>query len=229
MLQIVHRSLVLIALVALGSPSCATPGAQPTDMTTGGHAAAAGEHGAEAAEHATKYDEDATATRRVLSGVGADYVCLNAPVGVGASARCYDYQQYNPPAHHLASAERHEKMSRDHAAAGVALATYEEGACKLFEPKVRASCPLLGQLESVDRLPKGVRLTPKAGVNVEAWQAHIACHVAFAQAKGAEGMSMCPLGVLGVRAVAVGNVVELTSEDAVTAARLLTLAQNHGD
>lgn len=229
MLQIAHRTLVLIALVTLGSCSCATPGAQPSDMTTAGHAEAAEEHGAEAAEHAKKYDKDATATRRVLSGGGAELVCLDAPIGVGASARCYGYEQYNPTAHHLASAERHEKMSRDHAAAGVALATYEEGACKLFEPKVRSSCPLLGQLERVDRLPKGVRLTPKAGVNVDAWQAHIACHVAFAQAQGASDMPVCPLGVTGVRAEAAGNVVELTSEDAITAAKLLTLAQLHAE
>lgn len=222
------RLVSLASLVLLGS--CATPGAQPTDMTTAGHEAAAKEHAAEAAEHAEQFDPDASAQKRVLIGAGVDFVCPSGvTTGVGAAARCYDYQQYNPTEHHLRSAERHEKMSRDHAAARASLEAYEDGACKLFEPKLRASCPLLGQLETVDRLPKGVRLTPKAGVNVEAWQAHVACHLAFVQAKGAEGMSMCPLGQPGVRAVAVGNVIELTSEDAVTAAKLVELTQGHAD
>jgi hypothetical protein len=221
-----RRSLALVAFAALAS--CSTPGAKPTDMTTTGHEAAATGHAAEAAEHAAQYDADATATKRVLLGVG-DVSCPTAPTGAGAAARCYSTEQYNPTAHHLASAERHQKMAKDHAKASDALVSYEDGACKLFDASVRASCPLLGQLEKVERLPNGVRLVPKAGVNVAAWQAHIACHVAFAQAKGAEGMPMCPLGVRGVRAATAGDAVELTSDNADDAARLFTLAQSHGD
>lgn len=215
------------AALALVS-SCSTPGAKPNDMTTTGHEAAATAHAADAADHAAQYDANATATKRVLLGVG-DVSCPEAPTGVGASARCYSIEQYNPTAHHLASAERHQKMAKDHAKAGDALAAYEDGACKLFDERVRASCPLLGQLEKVERVPNGVRLVPKPGVNVAAWQSHIACHVAFAQAKGAEGMPVCPLGVRGVRANTVGDALELTADNADGAALLFTLAQSHGD
>lgn len=222
------RSIAVASFVLFGA--CATPGAQPADMTTAGHEAAAEAHAAEASAHAKRYDPDAVAQRRVLIGAGVDIACPSgATTGVGVAARCYDEQQYNPTAHHLRSAERHEKMSRDHAGAGAALEAYEEGACKLLAPKVRASCPLLGQLEKVDRLSNGVRLSPRPGVNVEAWRAHVACHLAFAQAKGMEGMSMCPLGQAGVRAVAVGNGIELTSDDPVTAEKLVELAQSHVD
>lgn len=213
--------------VALVS-SCSTPGAKPTDMTTSGHESAATAHASEAAEHAAQYDADATAPKRVLLGVG-DATCPTAPTGVGATARCYSTEQYNPTAHHLASAERHAKMAKDHAGAAAKLAAYEDGACKLFDANVRASCPLLGQMEKVERLPNGVRLVPKAGVNVAAWQAHIACHLAFAQAKGAEGMPMCPLGIPGVHATTAGDAVELTADDADAAARLLSLSQSHGE
>ena len=53
---------------------------------------------------------------------------------------------------------------------------------------------------------------------------------ALYEAKGAgKNTAMCPLGQAGVRAEAVGSVVELTSDDAASAAQLFVLAQTHAD
>lgn len=200
--------------------ACSTPGARPQDMTEQGHEQAAEEHAASSEEHRAKYDPDAEARRRTLSPQ------LDEP---GVKARRFTTEEYNPTAHHLASAEREARMARDHAAAAAALAGYEEQGCASFEPAVRSACPLIGQLESVEALPNGVRLVPKAGVNAEAWQVHIACHLAFAQAKGRAGMEHCPLGLPGLNAITAGGSVELTSDDAATVTKIQTLARNHVD
>lgn len=215
-------SLLALTLVAI---SCTTPGTKPQDMTTTGHTGAATEHAAESAAHAKLYDEDASAQRRVF--LGTDIACPTAPISVGASSRCYTTETYNPTTHHLASAERHQAMAQKHAAAGAELAAYEEGACKLFEPHTRASCPLLGQLASATAVENGVRLTVRSGVNVQAWQAHIACHIAFAQARGATDAAVCPLTQRGVKARIDGEAIELTTSDATAAEKLLALARNH--
>lgn len=214
-------------LAALAVAGCQTPGARPEDMPAAAHEAEAAEHGAEAAEHAGRYDEAAESIRRVsLAGVAEG--CPNEGAKLPAG-RCFALEIYNPTERHLTDARRHEKMANDHAAAATALRSYEEGACKHFDPAQRAGCPLLGQLERVEPLKNGVRLTPKPGVNVAAWQAHIACHLAFAAARGAEGMASCPLGLRGIDAATAGSAVELTSNDPSTTAKLLTLAKTHVD
>lgn len=214
-------------LLALAIAGCQTPGARPEDMPAAGHEAEAAEHAAEAAVHAGQYDESAESVRRVsLAGVAEG--CPNEDAKLPAG-RCFTLERYNPTERHLTDARRHEKMEHDHAAAATALRSYEEGACKHFDPAQRAGCPLLGQLERVEPLKNGVRLTPKPGVDVAAWQAHIACHLAFAAARGAEGMASCPLGLRGIDATAAGSAVELTSNDPTTTAALLSLARSHTD
>lgn len=211
---------ILPASVLVFSVACSTPGARPQDMTESGHEQAAQAHASSSDEHRAKYEADATAQRRSLAPR------FDEP---GGKTPRFTVDEYNPTAHHLASAEREAKMARDHAAAAAALAGYEEQGCAAFEPPVRQACPLMGQIQRVEELRNGVRLVPKAGVNAEAWQVHIACHLAFAQAKGRQGMEHCPLGLPGLSAVTAGSDVELTSDDAATIAKLQTLARDHLD
>lgn len=212
----------ILAVVA-----CQTPGARPEDMPAAAHEAEAAAHAAEAAEHAEHFDERAVSVRRVPLASGSEGCA--SPGGKAPARRCFTIESYNPTARHLADARRHEKMAHDHAAAAAALKSYEEGACKLLDPAQRAACPLLGQLERAEPLKNGVRLTPKPGVDVAAWQAHITCHLAFVAARGAEGMASCPLGLRGIDGAAAGPAVELTSNDPSTAAQLLTMAKTHVD
>lgn len=141
----------------------------------------------------------------------------------------YPADVYDPRVAQRAMPQQKEKLVRDHAATAGELSAYAEGACAAFEGPVRGSCPLLGQVASVHRLPDGVRLTPKRGVNVEAWRAHIVCHLAFAQEKGRAGMRSCPLGLHDLRAEAVGDAIDLRCGDPVTVAQLQALAQEHAD
>lgn len=201
--------------------ACASAGTRPEDMPAAEHEAEAKEHLAESQEHASEYDPSAAAVRpppnaRIAEARG----CISwADPACGVA--------YNPTARHKASAARHEKAAEAHAQAAAALRSFEDGECKAFSPDVREACPLLGQVERIEEIENGVRVVPKADVNVAAWQAHIACHVAFAKARGADGMAMCPLMVKGLHATPSGPAMDLTVDDNGSVNRLRELAAGH--
>lgn len=216
-----HNVRYVFALLPVALAACSTPGARPEAMPAAEHEVEAKAHLAESREHAAEYDPAAEAVRpppnpRVAAARGcitwADPAC-----GV----------VYNPTARHKWSAQRHDKTATAHAEAAAALRSFEEGECKGFAPDVREACPLLGQVQRVDEIEGGVRVVSKDGINVAAWQAHIACHVAFAKARGGDGMAMCPLMVKGLTATPSGPAMDLTVDDKGSVSRLRELAAGH--
>lgn len=108
-------------------------------------------------------------------------------------------RRYNPTERHLEHAARHQQHASAHRKAAQALEQFEESECSAFPPETRALCPLIGQVRSEEEIPGGVRVRFADGVNVEAATAHIRCHLAFARARGYQGMDRCPLYIRGVR------------------------------
>jgi hypothetical protein len=80
------------------------------------------------------------------------------------------------------------------------LEAFEEQACGKLSPEIRASCPLLGKVTSVEEVECGVRVRFADSVALDAASAHVSCHLAFAATRGFEGMEACPLFVKGVSA-----------------------------
>lgn len=213
---------LLGAVAAFLIASCGTPGAKPDDMSAAEHEAAAAEHRAAAEEHAGHYDPNDLAQRSAaVARVG----------GLGGSGGVlYTTETYNPTEHHHRAAVAHEHAAAAHAKAAAALLAFEEGACGNFPPATRAMCPLLGQLKAVNDIPGGVSLVPVDDVNLDAWAAHIQCHVAYAATAGHVGMDDCPLFLRGVRAEKVAggvNLVVAVGADPTDIAKLRQVARTH--
>ncbi len=197
------------ALLSLFAAACATTPASPTVHPEDLSAAA---HRQEAARERARA-EDAYARWQP----GARVPLPGAPIGSNDAPRMYpiDLYPYNPTDRALSDAERHLRHAREHEAAAAALESFEEGECHDFAPKVRAACPVLGPVATIDDRTDGVRVVFAAGAPVEAIVAHMRCHLAFARARGFTDAGDCPLYMRGVAiaASADGHAVDLTSRD----------------
>lgn len=199
-----NRTTSLLAICTSLLAACGgSQGTHPDDMSAEEHRQAAAEEDSEAAAHESEYDPN----RAAQTTAQADMV-----FGLG---------DYNPTAGHLAIASEHEELAAEHRAAAAALETFEEEQCARFPPESRAACPLLGQVESIEDVDGGVRLSLAEGVNEPAMVEHLRCHLAFARAQGREGMDHCPLYVSGAQ-VRTDSGVTLTTDagdEAVTELR----------
>lgn len=190
--------------------ACAHPGTRPDDMSEEAHLQAAALHRQEAAR--ARHASQADARPRAFPLPTEDYRWTS--------------DIYDPYGNDL-RAERLERAAEEHARAAQALRDFEEASCKAFDPKVRASCPLVRGIERVEETPRGVRLIPLPGIDLDALTAHVRCHAAFARARAYEGMSGCPLYLKGVRVIREGDALFLEADDARTRALLLERARNH--
>lgn len=178
-----HASLAPALLGAMTLIGCGgAPGTTPDDMSAAEHRQAAEEHDREAEHHASQYDPEAATQQQ--SDI-ADFIV----------------DVYNPTAAHESAAAHHADVASQHRRAAATLEAFEESECGSFPASTRRLCPLLGQLAGVENVENGVRFEFRDDVNTDAVHAHIACHVAFARARGREGMDHCPMYVEGARAV----------------------------
>jgi len=141
-----------------------------------------------------------------------------APVGSNDAPRMYpiDLYPFNPTDRALADAERHLRHAREHEAAATALEGFEDAECRDFAPKMRAACPVLGPIASIDDRADGVHIAFAAGAPVEALVAHMRCHLAFARTRAFSDVGDCPLYMRGVEIASSGDGhgVDVTSRDA---------------
>lgn len=199
----------LAALIACGGPQ----GTQADDMSADEHEAHAASHDQEAGEHGEESEGGAT------------------PIGSGSPALAqFGIDIYNPTTFHSADAAEHHAIAEEHRRAAAELRAFEEEECGSFPAETRASCPLLGQLASVEDVPGGVRLQFKDEVNSDAAHAHVRCHNAFARTRGRDGMDHCPMYVDGVRVERDddGSTLLLVEGDAAVG-EVRTTARAHAD
>ncbi len=216
------RATVLSSLAVLVSLSCASPGTQPKAMSAQAHEESAQAHQAEAGAHGAEFDPGATTTR----------VPIQERARAAAGRRgdvdfFYPLEEYNPTQQHAAKAKQHAAVAEQHMKAAAKLRAFEEGACRTLPANVRAECPLMGQVASVDDVPGGVRITFAKGLEQEAAMAHVACHVAFAATNGFADMDGCPLFERTARVDAEGDSLFITSPDAAAVERIRTTARAH--
>lgn len=223
------------ALVA----ACATPGAQPHDMSAAGHQNEAQHHAAMAQEHAAKYDPNRTGAR---SGA-----C------VGPRTRWGDYPYdlcwssvTNPTERHLQEAEDHQRHAADHRAASAALRDAEAQKCAGIAPGDRDMSPFEHREDIARVEPLKLNSSPRSaptltgavitfraipGMSAEWLQRAVDCHLARNAALGHEVPEMpdCPLVPKGVEARVTstgdGFAVELRADDPKTAAEVLRRAE----
>ncbi len=199
-----HGSIHLWALMPLLAACGGAQNTEPESASAAEHRAAADEEEQAAAEHEEQFDP--TQVQQEASP---------------SSEVWYGLDIYNPSEIHLAEAERARSLAAQHRAAAEALEAYEEQECAHFPAESRATCPLMGQLESVREVEGGVALELKEGVNDDAVADHMRCHIAFAAVQGREGMDQCPLYVEGAGVNAEGELTLTTDagDEAVTAIR----------
>lgn len=184
---IIPLAVGLLALGFLTFTACSSQsaGSKPDDMSADEHQEHSGEHQKKAEEHQEQYDPDARSTRsRVRAETQGDVT--------------YKREVYNPTEFHNKLNERHKRHAEQHQKAAEQLRSFEEDHCSRFPEETRAACPLMGQIEKVDDIERGVQLTFADGAPVEAIVDHMKCHFAFARADGYEGMDQCPLYLEGV-------------------------------
>lgn len=87
----------------------------------------------------------------------------------------------------------------------------------------------MGQIEAVEDIDGGVRITFHDGVPMQATVDHMKCHFAFARTEGYEGMQSCPLYLEGVLVEARddGRSVELTTDNAEAVEALRERSRAH--
>ena len=209
-----YLALIPFALVALGGCVSTVPGARPDDMSAAEHREMASQEEAVAAEHQAQYDPTATVVRAGPA---------HGPEGTDLDS------EYNPTSRHRGQAMAHRRHADAHRAAAEALEHFEAAECRDVPPQLRSSCPLLGQLQSVENIDGGVRLTFPEGVDLDATASRIRCHFAFGRARGYEGMDNCPLYLpgLAVQTNPESNSLDLTAEDAATVDELRRRAATH--
>lgn len=179
------HSLLASMLVVIGCRG-ETSGARPDDMSAEAHRRQASTHGDESRRHQRQYDPGAV---RLSSGRGRV-----------AGESYFGTDVYNPTEVHRRHAAEHRQHAGDHQSAAEALDVFEQVECREFPAETRRLCPLLGYQATVLEIPGGVRLTFPEGTPLDAVLHHVRCHVAFARARGREGMSNCPLYVEGASA-----------------------------
>ncbi len=125
---------------------------------------------------------------------------------------------YNPTAYHLANAEQHAAHAQQHLAAAAELERFTDQACKPFSASVRAACPVLGPIASVEDIRGGVRVHLQPGLPVDAVLAHMRCHLAYARERGWQEVPDCPLYVRGIdiRPSTDGRAIEIVAHDGKT-------------
>ncbi len=192
---------VLVALAA-----CTRP-VRTDDMSMQAHRGEVSRERAAAAAHAHEFDPDAKAVR---TG------------GPAASINTNDtFSDYNPTTWHLKAADRHTAHALEHERAAAELGASEDQECRRFSPAVRAACPFMGPIRSVEDIEGGVRVHLAAGAPIAAVAAHMRCHFAFARGR-AFAVSDCPLTLRGtdVRISADGTGIDVTSRDRKTISEL---------
>ncbi len=236
-----NRPLPLFSLFALAA--CATPGAQPHDMSAAQHEATARQEEAQAPGHDAQYRPGATTTRVRCApiGRGARAIELNSVASCWTSA-------VNPTDEHRRTAEDFRKRAADHRAASAALREAETTACAGIAPDDRDISPFAHTEDIVSvvrlensttggknsmRLPAGAVVTFRAveGMTAEWLQRLVDCHLSRNSALGhaISEMPNCPLVPKGVeaRVTSVGNgfAVSVRSENPTTAQEILARAQ----
>ena len=187
---------ILVGAIALAFSCGGAQDPAAEDLTAAEHLAEAEREEARAAEAESRYDPDAR-ERSGSEGIG--------PVTVGGRA-------YNPTEHELAVAERHREHANAHRSRAEELLAFEARECELLPEESRAACPLLLDLERVEDVRGGVRMVFAEGPNLDPVVQHIRCHIAFAAARGDDGMETCALYVHGARVAVQDNVVSLTTD-----------------
>lgn len=178
--------LALFAAAALLVSACSSqaPGTKADDMSAEEHQRHAEEHQKVSDEHEEEYDPGA---RRVREDLPAD-----------PTRQSYRVEVYNPTERHGTSAEQHKRHAEQHRQAAQELLTYEQEQCAHFPEETRSTCPLMGQIEAVEDVEGGARITFYDDVPLQAAVDHMRCHFAFARSVGREGMDSCPLYLEGV-------------------------------
>lgn len=100
---------------------------------------------------------------------------------------------YNPTEDHLAHTQGHRDQAEAHLRAANALEAQMTAECRPFERAERPKCPLLGAIERVEDLPRGVRLTIMDGIDITGLVAHMRCHFSLGRVVGTDRMPTCPL------------------------------------
>ena len=178
-------TLILFALASLLLASCASQkaaGTEPDDMSVEEHQAAAAEEEEKAQDHREKYDPNAKEQKTRID-----------PSGDPSQVGQYETTTYNPTKSHLEEAKKHERHAEQHEKAAKALLDFEQKQCAKFPDETRANCPLMGQVEGVEDVNKGAKLSIADGVSLDAITDHMRCHFAFARTEGYDGMETCPL------------------------------------
>lgn len=184
-----QHSLITIVGVSIALTACGGSGTRPADMSAAEHRQAADDEAASADEH-SEHDDGA--------GIQTGFT------GSTASTDVFAEGVYSPIVVHAELSAQHRELAEAHRAAAQALESFEDAECGAFPASTRASCPLLGQVVSVEDIEGGARANFGEGVNVDAAAAHIACHLAYARTEGHEGVIECPLYLRGVQSARSG-------------------------
>jgi hypothetical protein len=228
-----RRGWISIFLLLLsGGCSQFGSGTEPDAMSAEAHEHASSQHIEKALEHEQRYRPDVEVPR---SSDRSDDPEFSDYYSASDTNYFNDYHwgadTYNSTERHLRHGERHRLHADAHEGAARELKTYEELQCGAFPVETRQLCPLLGQVESVEDVPGGVRIRFSEGVDVNAAVAHMRCHLAFARSKGRSGMDSCPLYLAGIEIsrAAARPEVDLLADDASTLELLRQRVRAHVD
>jgi hypothetical protein len=193
-----HRSIVTLGLVVLLGGCSAAQDPRREDLTAEQHEREAAREDEEARSHRDEYDPGA----RALIGARV----ANPSLGTGPEV-------YNPTERHLGEADEHRDHASAHRARAAALRAFEAQACRGLTDAEREACPLLLGLASVEDVPGGVRLTFAPDQEIGPVIEQLRCHVAFAAARGRDGIEECALYVHGAELEVHGRTVMLTTAE----------------
>ena len=225
----------LLALLSLGA--CATPGANPHDMSAAHHQGTAAEHDQLAADHAKDYRPGAEARRPPClptRRAGLDFYLYDV---------CWS-SALNPTEWHKTQAETHRKHAVDHRAASASLRDAEAKACAGLAEGERELSPFehsedVAAVSALTQPSKGgeetvgarVTFKPVEGLTVEWLQRAVDCHLARNAALGhaVPEMPSCPLVPNGAQARVTGQPgsisVEIRASDPAAAREILQRAR----
>lgn len=188
----------------------AKPSVRPDDMSAEGHLNEAKKESAEA--------------QREIREANSPALQPNMAVSANANPEGYYYPTdlYNPRSDHLLRAARLTKHAQEHEAAASYLASFEQAECQKFPPATRAACPLLGPVTEIVDVPGGVRTRFAEGTHLDAVVAHMRCHLAYAQSRGFDTGSGCPLYIRGVeiRTTSDPRAIEIVGPNAAVVAEI---------
>ena len=214
------------SVLVIGAGCASSQGTRPHDMSTAQHEAAAQQEQAASEQHGAQYDPSATAENRIC---GRGSVCWTSVS--------------NPTDQHKSDASQHRELAEKHRAAAQALRDAEASSCSGIDQPDRDESPFYHRedITSVSKVERpvqrgntragelaGGRAVFRAvqGLTAEWLQRVVNCHIARAASVGNSmpEMPYCPLTFKGVKATVSstgdGFAVEVTSEDATTAAEI---------